>query len=233
MKSDLKTIFSKSTLPPSGSPETKKINYWLERLFNQEKQHIEKEEQEKISDELQEIPNTDSPDSSKTTLTADADADQSAEEKGVESAQISQSKQIEVDKQRLENMVTNSNRILISTSSVFPFDLFPTTINAEATRVTIIHRQLFSSQVHSVDIKDISNVFIETGILFATITLISSTFVENDIKIGRIWKKQAILVRRIIEGLRMFSKENIDTTNYTVDELNDKLKELSTTKIDL
>lgn len=231
MKSDLKTIFSKSTLPPSGSPETKKINYWLERLFNQEKQHIEKEEQEKISDELQEIPTKDLPTDSQPVQIADAD--QSAEEKGVQSAQISQSKQIEVDKQRLENMVTNSNRILISTSSIFPFDLFPTTINVEATRVTIIHRQLFSSQVHSVDIKDISNVFIETGILFATITLISSTFVENDIKIGRIWKKQAILVRRIIEGLRMFSKENIDTTNYTVDELNDKLKELSTTKIDL
>lgn len=50
-------------------------------------------------------------------------------------------------------MVHNSNTILMSVTSVFPFDYFPTTINVETTRVTIIHRQLFASQVYSIDIK--------------------------------------------------------------------------------
>lgn len=119
----------------------------------------------------------------------------------------------------------------MSISSTFPFDFFPTTINAEATRVTIITRQLFSSQVHSVDIKDISSVFIETGILFATITLISKTYSQKELVVSRLWKKKAILLRRVIEGLRMFEKKDINITNFSKEELLNKLEELSTTKI--
>ena len=39
------------------------------------------------------------------------------------------------------------------------------------------------------------------------------------------------MARRIIEGLRMFAKGDIDTTVYSKEELLTKLKELSTTKI--
>ncbi len=61
--------------------------------------------------------------------------------------------------------------------------------------------------------------------------IISDTFLKNEIQVDRLWKKDAIFVRRIIEGLRMFEKEKIDTFAYEVEELLSKLKELSTTKI--
>ncbi len=128
-------------------------------------------------------------------------------------------------------MVNNSNRVLLRTSSVFPWDFFPNSIIVEETRVTIIDRQLFSSQVHSIDIKSISNIFIDTGILFAQLTIVSDTFTQNQISINRLWKKDAILIRRLVEGLRMFVRRDIDTTNYKVEELISKLKELSTTGI--
>jgi len=142
------------------------------------------------------------------------------------------------DKQkRLENsvvakLVKKSNRILVSISSHgFPIDLFPDTINVEEGRITIINRHFMSSEIHSVDISDISNVFIYTTIFFSQLVIISKTFEENEIKIRNLRTSEAIFVRRIIEGLRIFRNKQIDTSTYTKKELVAKLAELSTTAI--
>ncbi|MGB5034471.1 MAG: hypothetical protein WBO56_01580 [Microgenomates group bacterium] len=60
--------------------------------------------------------------------------------------------------------------------------------------------------------------------------IVSSTFMENSIKTNTLRKKQAILTRRIIEGLRMFIQKDIDTSEYSVLELVNQLKELSKTE---
>lgn len=217
-----KKIFSNPSLAtPSKQNEAKKISYWLEKLFKQEKAQIVAEQSGSQS-------NTNS---TLTSLPDEQVIEKSSEEKGLDEAVKSQFKKTEGDRQTLEDMVNNSNRILASISSVFPWDIFPNTINAEATRLTIIHHQLFSSQVYSVDIKNISNVFINTGLFFAELTIVSSTFAENEVRINNLRKKEAIHLRRIIEGLRMFVEKNIDTTSYTVKELTNKLRELSSTKI--
>lgn len=203
---DSKNIYSSSSSMTSQQKESNKVSYWLEKLFNQEQ-----EKNKKLFD--------------------NKDEKQSSINKGKQDSVENRSEQVETNKQSMVDMVHNSNTILMSISSTFPFDFFPTTINAEATRVTIITRQLFSSQVHSVDIKDISSVFIETGILFATITLISKTYSQKELVVSRLWKKKAILLRRVIEGLRMFEKKDINITNFSKEELLNKLEELSTTKI--
>lgn len=138
-----------------------------------------------------------------------------------------------VNKNLIEGLVSKSNQILVSLSSHgFPFDLFPDTINIEEGRITIITRSsFFSSQVHSVDIKDISNVFINTVPFFAQLVIVSKTFTENEIKVKNLRKKEAVFARRIIEGLRVFESRQIDTSDYTKAELIAKLEELSTTKI--
>lgn len=216
------TTYTKT--PPTNTDKTEGqgASYWLEKLFkqqrDQEKRTAEAQTQTQVSQPSQ-IP-------SETGETP-----QTTEEKGQEEAVKNLARNTEKNRQVVEDMVNSSNRILLRVSSIFPWDLFPSSIIVEETRVTIIHRQIFSSQVHSVDIKNISNIFIGTGILCAQLTLVSDTFTQNKIVIDRLWKKEAILMRRIIEGMRMFVKENIDTTNYTPDELVSKLKELSTTKI--
>lgn len=201
--------------------ESKKISYWLEKLFNQakDKEKIDKKEQDK----------TQSSDTNK--IFSSTKIEQTSEEKGQEDAIKNHAQKTEENRQTVEDMVSNSNRILLRVSSVFPWDLFPSSIIVEETRLTIIHRQLFSSQLHSIDIKDISNIFVGTGILFAQLTIVSNTFVENQIIVNRLWKKEAIHTRRIIEGLRMFVNKDIDTTSYRVEDLLSKLKELSTTRI--
>lgn len=152
--------------------------------------------------------------------------------------QIAQEKKAIVEEKKIiddvviANLVKKSNRILVSISShAFPFDFFPNTINIEEGRVTIIYRHFLSSEVNSIDIKNISNVFINTTIFRSQLVIISKTFEENENKLRNLRTNEAIFVRRIIEGLRIFNNEKIDTSNYSKEELIDKLKELSMTKI--
>lgn len=133
----------------------------------------------------------------------------------------------------LDSLVKKSNQILVSISTHrLPFDLFPDTVNVEEGRITIITRRFFStSQVHSVDIKDISNIFINTAPFFAQLVIVSKTFAENEIRIKNLRLQEAVFARRIIEGLRIFDSKQIDTSGYSKEELIAKLEELSTTKI--
>ncbi|MGD0523247.1 MAG: hypothetical protein ABSA43_01670 [Candidatus Microgenomates bacterium] len=141
--------------------------------------------------------------------------------------------QRQADTQQVVNLVRKSNRILASISSYgFPIKLLADTINIEEGRVTIITRNFFlSSQVHSVDIKDISNIFINTAPFFAQLVIVSKTFMENEIKIKNLRKDEAVQARRIIEGLRIFENKQVDTSVYSTKELVAKLQELSTTEI--
>lgn len=135
--------------------------------------------------------------------------------------------------QLVADLVKKSNRILVTISThKFPVDLFPDTLNVEEGRITVITRNFFfSSQVHSVDIKDISNVFINTSPFFAQLVIVSKTFKQNEIRIKYLRQKEAVFARRIIEGLRIFKNKNIDTSDYTNKELVAKLEELSKTEI--
>jgi len=142
-----------------------------------------------------------------------------------------------VDKQKIldditvTDLVKKSNRILVSVYSVFPFDFIPDIINVEEGRVSIVERHLLSSAVHSVDVKDISNVFINHSIFFSQLEIVSRTFEDNEVKIRFLKNKDAVYVRRIIEGLRVFESKQINTSDYSVQELVAKLEELSKTEI--
>ncbi len=167
------------------------------------------------------------------TVYQNQDVSHAPESIGPQDAVQSISKQKTIDKRTLETLITKSNRILVSISSHrFPFDFSPTTINIEEARVTIINRGYFySSQVHSIDIKDITNIFINTSYYFAQLVIISRTFSENNIEVNFLWKNEAIRMRRIIEGLRMFKDNKVDTSKYTQSELLRSLEKFSTTEI--
>ncbi|OGF99314.1 hypothetical protein A2Y99_05195 [Candidatus Gottesmanbacteria bacterium RBG_13_37_7] len=136
----------------------------------------------------------------------------------------------EADRQTVNDLVKMSNRSIYSISTQFPWNIFPNTIDIEEDRVTFTFRQFLSSQSHSVDIKDISNVFIESSLISATLQVVSHTYIQNDIKIGHLNRKKAEKARRIIEGLRTFVEHNINTSNYGVLELIAKIEEFHTNK---
>ena len=147
-----KTIFSNSSLPTTEEIEKKKISYWLEKLFNQAEGA--KKEQEKIQ----------------TDATKKPQAQQTIKEQGVADAVKHHAEKEERNRQSIIGMVNNSNRMLLQISSVFPFDLFPTRIDIEETRVTITFRQFLTSQVHAIDLKEMVNILINNGVFFCTIS---------------------------------------------------------------
>ena len=223
------TIFSNPNATRAESTESQRASYWFKKLFKQREKRIEDEKKEKFSSKQRTSPSNVYSGGIKTAPQSQQE-ETIQEEKGQEEAAKNHFRKIGTDQHRLDDMMTKSNRIIISISSVFPWDLFPDSINVEETRVTVIQRQLFASQVHSVDIKSISNVFIDNYIFFTALTIVSSTFEENKIKIMKLRKKEADLTRRLIEGMRMFIEKDIDTSKYTTEELVVKLEELSTTK---
>jgi len=154
--------------------------------------------------------------------------DKSIKQEGKNENTKNQAKKKEFDRQKLNNLVKKSNRCIVSISSLFPWNIFPNTIEVEEGRVNIITRQFMSSQSHSVDIKDISNVFIESSFFFATLEIVSRTYIKNNIKISYLKKDEAKRAKMIIEGLRTFKSNDIDTSSYEVAELINKLEELET-----
>ena len=131
-------------------------------------------------------------------------------------------------KSKVNRLIKKSNRRIISIDafSFVPFGIFTNTIEVEESRVIFIFKQPFTFQSHSVDILDISNVFIESAFFFAKMQIVSRTFIQNDITIGYLDKHKANKVRMIIEGLRTFARAKIDTSIYEIDELIQKLNEL-------
>lgn len=154
--------------------------------------------------------------------------EKSLEEEGRDENTKNQAEKKEVDRQKMDDLVKKSNRCIISVSSAFPWNIFPNTIEVEESRVTFIMRQFMSSQSHSVDIRDISNVFIESSFFFATLQVVSRTYIQNDIKINYLHKEKAKKVKMIIEGLRTLLNNDIDTSNYEIGELISKLGKLHT-----
>lgn len=151
--------------------------------------------------------------------------DQALQQEGKNEQKIIEATKKEEDKQAVNDLIKKSNRCIISISSLFPWDFFPNTINVEESRVTFTFRQFLASQSHSVEIKDISNVFIESSLFFSTLQIVSRTFVQNDITIGHLPTKKAHRVQMIVEGLRTFLEHNIDTSNYEIAELIEKIEE--------
>ncbi|MFZ2024865.1 MAG: hypothetical protein WAV51_01100 [Microgenomates group bacterium] len=156
--------------------------------------------------------------------------DQALKEEGKNEQKINIATKKEEDKQLVNDLIKKSNRCIISISTHFPWTLLPNTIQVEESRVTFIFRQLLGSQSHSVDIKDISNVFIESSPFFATLQIVSRTYIQNDIMIGHLNVKRAHHVQAVIEGLRTFAEHNIDTSNYEVKELIAKIEEFQKNK---
>lgn len=202
--------------------ENRKLNYWLEKLFIQRGKkrsdnNNRKEEQSNNFTNGQRLPDM-----------LPNKKDQALTQSGINEYTKNIAIKNEIDTQKLNDLVRKSNRCIISISSQFPWTLSHNTIDVEESRVIFRFNQFLSSQSHSVDIKDISNVFIETSMFFATLQVVSRTYIENDIKIGGLNKTKARKVLNIIEGLRTFVENSINTSNYETDDLITKLEELHT-----
>jgi len=220
------TVSQQNPSASSGDParvtENRRLSYWLEKLHKQT-------EQVRIDDNEREHQSRTNAREKSENRPVITEKNQNLTQLGINDQVRDIASKTEADRQAVDDLVKKSNRKIISISSTFPWDIFPDTIDVEESRITFTFHQLLSRQSHSVDIKDISNVFIESSILFATLQVVSRTFVKNNIKIGHLNKKKALQVKQIIEGLRTFSESKINTSDYDIDELILKIGEFNET----
>jgi len=128
---------------------------------------------------------------------------------------------------KLTDLVKSSQQPLLQIRTVIPLDPFPNEIIIDINKVNIIFRYFFFSRhIHSVFIRDISDVIVETGIIFSTLKLVDVGFTENSIDIKYLSTKGAIRARRIIQGLVVAHKNGIDVSKYEFSDLSEKLEEL-------
>jgi hypothetical protein len=128
---------------------------------------------------------------------------------------------------KLNRLIDQSHCVLLNISAVFPFDFFPDQVTIDENKVNIVERMFFWSEyIHSVMIKDIMNVVVQSGLFFATLQLIPIGHGDIPIEVRYLKRHDAIRARRIIQGLIAAKKANIDLTALPKKVLTEKIEEL-------
>lgn len=125
----------------------------------------------------------------------------------------------------LDTLVKESQRVLLRINAVFPFNFFPDEVIVDETKVSIIHKIFFySNSIRSIAHEDIFNVIVEHSLFFATLEIVDRFFVEQPIIIRYLKKDDAILARRLIQGIIIAKKKGINLTELKKDELHRKIE---------
>jgi hypothetical protein len=141
------------------------------------------------------------------------------------------SKEEEISKQKFKSLVQKSKKTLLRIKTVFPFDLFPDDITIETNQVNVCIRQFFLTQfTQSISIKNIQDVEVQNGPLFASMTLTENGAVPRVLSVSYLKKDDANKARRIIQGLVVASQEGIDFTKMPYDDIITQAEELGTAR---
>lgn len=126
--------------------------------------------------------------------------------------------------QQLDKLAKGSARVILDVKAVFPFNFFPDELIIDETKVSVLTNYFFfTRQVRSVEYKDIFNVVVNQGVIFAKLEIVDRFFSQESIVVPYMKKKDAIRARRIIQGLMMARKENINIRTLPLGELTEKL----------
>lgn len=125
----------------------------------------------------------------------------------------------------------SKNRALLTLSTVFPLDLFPDEIIIEDDKINIISREFFATeQIYSIPLEEIGDIFVSTVPYLATLTIIDNRYKETPVKIKYLWQDQAKQARKLVLGLILGKKQQIDFSQMTSEEIKKKTSELGEIK---
>lgn len=133
------------------------------------------------------------------------------------------------NKEKLANLTEATSKPLFKLSTVFPFDFFPSDIIIDMKKIMIVDRYFFSAaRQYPILIKNMVMPIIETNLFFGSFTL-DMVYTQNQnspIIINYLKKNEALRARRIISGLMICDKEEIDLSHLTHEEVLAKVEEL-------
>lgn len=137
----------------------------------------------------------------------------------------------EKEKEKVETLIQKAQRVLLEIHTLFPFDLFPDKLTIDENKVNVVTSEFFfSGRVHSVMIKDISDVLADAGLLFAKLQIIDKGYIENSIELRYLRREDALKARRIIQGLIMARDAGIDLTKLDDKDLLPTIEKMGSTQ---
>lgn len=129
--------------------------------------------------------------------------------------------------EKLEDAVEKAQKILIKSSAVFPFDLFPDSITVDRQKLTVVHRNFFTiKQTVSVQYCDIKNIQADTGPFLGSLTVTSEHFVNNTQTIKYLPRKEALAIQQLVQGFIIANNEEVDMSDIADEKLVELLSEL-------
>lgn len=135
----------------------------------------------------------------------------------------------EEEVQKLEKLVENSHEVLIEASTVFPFTLFPDTITIDRNKINIHRRSFFFVEdVMSLQFDEITKVSCGVGPIFGSLSLALRMKPDEEMVINTFWRKDAIRLKRILQGYLIALNEDIDCNKLDKNELLEMLTKLGT-----
>lgn len=140
-----------------------------------------------------------------------------------------QQKPSEEKREELNEVADKAQDVLIRAESVFPFMLFPDTVSVSRMKVVITRRAFFKvAEVVSLQIEDILNIEVDTGPFFGSLKIYTRIYGSEPLRITFLARRDAVAVKRIIEGLLIASQQQMDITDLNRTDLLKLLKRLGT-----
>ncbi len=137
-------------------------------------------------------------------------------------AQSSMAAEIELDR-----TARASRRILFKTRTIFPFDLFPDELIIDENKIDIISGLFFfSKDVFSIPIGNISGVNSSFDLFFGQLRIEAWGLNKNPLPIRFLTKKDAQKARRIISGLILTTKNEIDLKSVPLAKAQMRLEQI-------
>ena len=127
---------------------------------------------------------------------------------------------------KLSEVIGNSQDVLFSANTVFPFVLFPDTVTVDREKVTVAHRTFFRvAEIVSVPIEDVLNVTADVGPFFGSI-VIQTRFFDNHANINFLKRHDALKLKRVLQGYVVATKKSIDCSTFSASQLAEILDNL-------
>jgi len=129
--------------------------------------------------------------------------------------------------EQFESIHSTSNIVLYECKSVFPFQLVPDLLSVDLHKVNIITKSFpFIKNIQSIYIDDVSEVDVNTSLIFGSLTIKDKFFADQAHTITHLKISEAMKARRIIQGLIIAVREQIDLSRIDEKELVRKLEDL-------
>lgn len=137
----------------------------------------------------------------------------------------------EQKKPTLDEVVQESNEVLVKFKGVFPFDPFPDEVIIDKQAITILRHIFFGvTQKITCHFDDLVNSEVNLGPFFGSLNVYSKYFTDGVETVKWFSRGDAAKIHAILQGLLIAKKEGVDLKNMTKEDILQKLYTIGTHK---